>query len=418
MMRSESAWSWVIWGGYALVLAVAPWLFTSSLSQSLLSQMGIAIVLCLSYNILLGQGGMVSFGHAVYAGAGAFLAIHTLHRLDAGWPIPVSLIPLASGVASMVLALVLGWATTQRAGTPFAMITFGMGELVWATALMFPEYFGGESGVSGNRVVGLAPWGLTFGPQIQLYYLIAVYTLVCTALMFAFTQTPLGRMLNAVRDNPERVAFVGYNPQRVRWLALVISAFFAGISGGLAALHFEMVSAEVFSAYRSGAYLLFTFVGGSTFFFGPVLGGVLMVLAFVLLPGLTPAWLLYLGLVFVGMVIYAPGGVAGLVIAGWRLARRLADRRWLGRLWVPVVFNMAFGAVAVCGVVALIEMTYLLQHSDIGSTLLNLMGLQLDVYAGQSWWGSVLACGLGWGGFEWSRRHLLRRWDHMQGGAL
>ena len=110
-----------------------------------------------------------------------------------------------------------------------------------------------------------------------------------------------------------------------------------------------------------------------------------MVLAFVLLPGLTPAWLLYLGMVFVGMVIYAPGGVAGLISAGWRLARRVADRRWLGRLWVPVVFTMAFGGVALCGVVALIEMIYLLQHSETGSTHLNLMGLQLDVHAGKSW---------------------------------
>lgn len=417
-MRSESAWRWALWGGYALVLALAPWLLTSSLSHSLLSQMGIAIVLCLSYNILLGQGGMVSFGHAVYAGAGAFLAIHMLQRVGEGWPIPVSLIPIAGGVASMVVALVLGWATTQRSGTPFAMITFGMGELVWASALMFPEYFGGEGGISGNRVVGPAPWGLTLGPQIQLYYLIAVYTLVCTALMFAFTQTPLGRMLNAVRDNPERVAFVGYNPQRVRWLALVISAFFAGISGGLAALHFEMVSAEVFSAYRSGAYLLFTFVGGSTFFFGPVLGGVMMVLAFVLLPGLTPAWLLYLGGVFVGMVIYTPGGVAGLVIAGWRWAWLVADRRWLGRLWVPLVFTVSFGGAALGGFVALIEMIYLLQHSDSASTQLNLMGLQFDVHAGKSWCGAAAACAVGWGGFEWSRRHWVQRWGHLQQGAL
>jgi branched-chain amino acid transport system permease protein len=298
------------------------------------------------------------------------------------------------------------------------MITFGIGELVWATALMFPAYFGGESGIAGNRVVGLAPWGLTFGSQIQLYYLIATYTLVCTTMMFAFTLTPLGRMLNAVRDNPERVAFVGYNPQRVRWLALVISAFFAGISGGLAALHFEMVSSEVFSAYRSGAYLLFTFVGGSTLFFGPVLGGVLMVLAFVLLPGLTPAWLLYLGFVFVGMVIYAPSGLAGLLLAGWRVVLRVADRRWLGRVWGPLVMFIMFGWFAVGGVVTLIEMIYLLQYSDTASRHLNWMGLQLDVHAGKSWWGSVLASGLGWSGFEWSRRHLLQRWDHLERGAL
>jgi ABC-type branched-subunit amino acid transport system permease subunit len=89
-----------VWGGYALVLGLAPLLFTSSLSQSILSQIGIAVIVCLSYNLLLGQGGMLSFGHAVYAGTGAFLAIHTLNRVSLGWLLPVSLIPLAGGLAS------------------------------------------------------------------------------------------------------------------------------------------------------------------------------------------------------------------------------------------------------------------------------------------------------------------------------
>jgi branched-chain amino acid transport system permease protein len=95
---------------------------------------------------------------------------------------------------------------------------------------MFPEFFGGEGGISGDRVSGSKRFGITFGPQIQLYYLIAVYTFVCTALMFAFTRTPLGRMLNAVRDNPERVEFVGYNTQMVRYIAFII--------GGLLCRHF------------------------------------------------------------------------------------------------------------------------------------------------------------------------------------
>ena len=162
-----------------------------------------------------------------------------------------------------------------------------------------------------------------------MYYLIALYTFVCTALMYAFTRTPLGRMLNAVRDNPERVAFVGYNPQMVRYLAFVIAAFFAGVSGGLAALNFEIVTTEVVSGYRSGLYLLFTFLGGTTFFFGPIIGAILMVLALVLLSEFTQAWLLYLGLVFIVMVMVAPGGVAALVMANLRLARS----GYLRRLW-------------------------------------------------------------------------------------
>ncbi len=394
-----------LWGGYALVLALAPLWLTSSLSQSLLSQMGIAIIVCLSYNLLLGQGGMVSFGHAVYTGAGAFLAIHTLNRVTGGWALPVSLIPLVGGLGSAALALLLGWVTTRRAGTPFAMITFGIGELVWAAALVLPDLFGGEGGVSGNRVTGSAPFGVTFGPPIQLYYLIALYTLVCTALMYALTRTPLGRLLNAVRDNPQRVAMVGYNPQQVRYLVFVMSAFFAGVGGGLSALHFELVSTEVFSAHRSGLYLLFTFIGGSTFFFGPILGAVLMVLALSLLPGLTPAWLLYLGVIFVAMVMLAPGGLAALGVALWQRAGQIA---W----WRQLPQRLALLTSALLAISPLwvwVEMTFRLQLADELPPTLSLLGLTLDAHSPTSWLGSGLVGGLGAGLWWVSRRWLAQK---------
>src|SRR5688572_32250124 len=120
---------WLVWGGYALLLVVAPMVFTSSLSQTMLSQMGIAIIVCLSYNMLLGQGGMLSFGHAVYSGLGSFLAIHTLNMVAKGMPLPVSLIPIVGGLAGVAFAVVFGWVTTKKAATPFAMITLGIGEL-------------------------------------------------------------------------------------------------------------------------------------------------------------------------------------------------------------------------------------------------------------------------------------------------
>lgn len=401
-----SNWSrTVVWGGYALLLLLAPLLMTSSLSQSLLSQMGIAIIVCLSYNLLLGQGGMVSFGHAVYSGMGAFLAMHTLNRVSGGFPFPVSLIPLAGGLASALLALLLGWVTTRRAGTSFAMITFGMGELIWAAALVLPGFFGGEGGVSGNRVAGSTPLGLSFGPQIQLYYLIALYTWVCTALMYALTRTPLGRMLNAVRDNPERVAFVGYNPRHVRYMVFVIAAFFAGIAGGLSALNYEVVSNEVFSGSRSGTYLLFTFVGGSSLFVGPIFGAVLMVLTFGLLPGLTPAWLLYLGVIFVGMVMLAPGGVAALGLAAWRTTRQ---GTW-ARQCAPRLLMLAALVMAVGAFVTGVEMTYHLQQADVSGPLLSLMGLTLDTRSALSWLGCGVAGVVGWVLWTVSQRWLVRR---------
>ena len=400
----------IVWSLFALVLAVAPLVFPSSLSQTMLSQMGIAIIVCLSYNMLLGQGGMLSFGHAVYSGMGSFLAIHTLNMVTGGMPLPVSLIPLVGGVASMLVAVLLGWVTTKKAATPFAMITMGIGELVWAMSLMFSDFFGGEGGISGNRVAGAKTFGITYGPQIQLYYLIAIYTFVCTGLMFAFTRTPLGRMLNAVRDNPERVEFVGYDTQKVRYIAFIIAAFFAGISGGLAALNFEIVTSEVVSGYRSGAYLLFTFLGGATFFFGPIIGAVLMVLAFVLLSEFTKAWLLYLGLIFLFMVMYAPGGVASLIM----MNLRVAAFGYLRRLWVSYLGLGLTAAVVLLGAGAMIEMVYHLQLNPALGPELSFLGMPLNARGLNSWFGSAFVMLTGLGLFEVCRRQFAVEWGVIQ----
>jgi branched-chain amino acid transport system permease protein len=392
-------------------MLLAPLAVSGSLALSILTQIGIAIVACLSYNILLGQGGMLSFGHAVYTGLASFVAIHALNQAgQGGLLVPVSLIPLVGGVAGAGFAILLGFVTTRKAGTPFAMITLGIAELVFAMALMVPEFFGGEGGVSGNRTAGKPFLGITFGLPIQVYYLLAVYAFGCTAAMFAFTRTPLGRMLNAVRDNPERVEFVGYSTQRVRYISFIIAGFFAGVSGGMYALQFEIATAEVVGAARSGAYLLFTFLGGATFFFGPIIGAVLMVLAGVLLSELTKAWLLYLGLVFLLMVMYAPGGVASLIMMNVRVAA-------FGRLreLLPTYAGLAAAlVVTLLGAGAVVEMIYHLQLNDTAGPELGYLGLRLSVGSALHWlaaW-AVLAAGVGL--LEAVRRPFARRWAAIQ----
>ena len=404
--RVGSPWVWAL---FALVMLAAPQLFTSGLSVTMLSQMGIAIIACLSYNMLLGQGGMLSFGHAVYTGLGSFVAIHALNRYGGG-ALPVSLVPLVGGLAGMGFAVLFGYVTTRKSGTTFAMITLGLSELVFAMSLMVPEFFGGEGGVSGNRVMGKPVLGISFGPATQVYYLIAAYCFICTAAMYALTRTPLGRMLNAVRDNPERVEFIGYNPQRVRYTAFIIAGFFAGISGGLGALTFEIVTAEVVGAARSGAYLLFTFLGGATFFFGPIIGAVLMVLAFVLLSEFTKAWLLYLGLLFLFMVMYAPGGIASLIMMNLRLALH----RKLSRL-APVYAGLfATSLLALLGGAALIEMVYHLQLSSASGSVVPFLGVPLDTAAALSWLRAVLLLGVGVAAFRPMQRRFALQWDAAQ----
>lgn len=401
----------VLWSLFAIVLLVAPKVFDSSLSMTMLTQMGIAIIACLSYNMLLGQGGMLSFGHAVYSGLGSFAAIHVLNKVSEGaWNVPVSLLPLVGGVAGLLVSALLGSITTKKSGTIFAMITLGIGELVFSMSLMLPEFFGGEGGISSNRMVGEPFMGITFGPEIQVYYLIAVYTFVCTVLMFAFTQTPLGRILNAVRDNPERVEFIGYDTQRVRYLAFMIAGFFAGIAGGLYAINFEIVTAEVVSAHRSGAYLLFTFLGGALFFFGPIIGAVMMVLATVLLSEMTKAWLLYLGIFFLVMVMYAPGGISGLIM----MNLRLAAYGMLRRLWTSYLALAGSLLVVLTAVAVIVEMVYHIKLNEALGPEMSFMGATISTHGVDAWVGSVFLLITGVGLFELVRRQFVHQWGQIQ----
>lgn len=401
----------VLWSLFAIVLLVAPKVFDSSLSMTMLTQMGIAIIACLSYNMLLGQGGMLSFGHAVYSGLGSFAAIHVLNKVSEGaWNVPVSLLPLVGGVAGLLVSALLGSITTKKSGTIFAMITLGIGELVFSMSLMLPEFFGGEGGISSNRMVGEPFLGITFGPEIQVYYLIAVYTFVCTVLMFAFTQTPLGRILNAVRDNPERVEFIGYDTQRVRYLAFMIAGFFAGIAGGLYAINFEIVTAEVVSAHRSGAYLLFTFLGGALFFFGPIIGAVMMVLATVLLSEMTKAWLLYLGIFFLVMVMYAPGGISGLIM----MNLRLAAYGMLRRLWTSYLALAGSLLVVLTAVAVIVEMVYHIKLNEALGPEMSFMGATINTHGVDAWVGSVFLLITGVGLFELVRRQFVHQWGQIQ----
>lgn len=406
---------WLPWLGYALVLGLAPVVLNSNHWVNMLSQMGCFIIICLSYNIKMGQGGMLSFGHAAYTGLGTFaVAVAINYVSDHGIAVPLVLMPLVGGVFAALVSIPLGYVSTKKAGVTFAMISLGIGELVGATAFMLPGVFGGDSGISIDRVYGDPFLGFTFGPQIQVYYLIAIYCLVCTVLMYAFTATPLGRMLNAVRDNPERVAFIGYNTQWVRWFSFVVSGFFGGVGGGLLIINFEIFnSADAMGLMTTGAYLLFTFLGGATLFFGPIIGAVLMVLAMVLMSELTSAWLLYLGLIFLLMVMYAPGGVASIVMANVNMVRAGRLRRLAG----PYAGLLIAAGVMMLGVSALIEMIYHHQLDAAMGPEVTYLGWQLNTASAATWLGMLALAVVGGVLLELVRRRFVATWGEAQAQA-
>ena len=364
----------IVWAFFAVALLVAPLLFPGGLGVTMLSQIGIAIVACLSYNILLGQGGMLDFGHAVFLGLGGFLAMHLMRLADAGWWLPLPLLPLAGAVGGLLAAIAAGWIATRRAGTAFAMITLGVAELVVAIVLLLPGAFGGEEGLSGDRSSGPPVLGFDFGTQMQAYHLIAAWAWGCALLMWLYTRTPLGRLANAVRDNAERVGFLGYNPARIRWLVFALSGLFAGVAGGLAALNDEIVTSGNMGADASGSVLLMTFIGGIGTFWGPVVGAILITFLSVALSTVTDAWQLYSGLLFVAMVVWAPGGLSGIILAHAPLVR--AGR--LGRVVPGYLLCLPGLVLAVAGTVSLAELAFRLQAVRNGASPRPVFGLAVD----------------------------------------
>lgn len=290
---------------------------------SYLAQTATLIVLALSYNLLLGETGLLSFGHAACSGLGALTAAHVFNRFGIALP----LLPAVGGVGGALVGVLFGAVATRRAGTAFAMITLGLGELVAAAAWTLPHWFGGEAGVTIDRTSGPAWGGWTFGPAHQAYALIAVWCVLASAAMFVLSRTPLVRLANAVRDNPVRAAAIGCAPARIRYAMIVLSSSFAGVAGTLALVNVELVSPESVGMLPSAAVLIATVTGGPAWFFGPAVGAVALVFFSVAVASVTRAWLLYVGLFFVVVMVASPGGLAGFVERQRRLVAQYGWRR-------------------------------------------------------------------------------------------
>ena len=215
MTQKSSAVRW-LYGATILLALVLPWLFHdwqtgrhSGFMISMLSQMGMMIILALSYNMLLGQAGLFSLCHATFFGIGGYATVHFLNAAGSQeMPLPMELMPLLAGLAGLGLAIVFGYMATKQRATAFAMITLGIGELMATAAVMFHHFFGGEGGVTTNRMIEHSLFGLTYASGIQVYYLIVAWTILATAGMYFLTQTPLGQLANATRDNFERASLL------------------------------------------------------------------------------------------------------------------------------------------------------------------------------------------------------------------
>ena len=325
------------------VLLVLPFVLPQSLVNASI-QMLIAALFACAFNLLCGQAGMLSFGHAAYFGVGAFATIHAMNTLGAAGLLPTPLLPLAGAVAGLAVGVIAGWFATQRTGTYFAMITLALAELLHAIAPHLKGLFGGEGGVSAMRMPSI---GLSFGSTNEVYYLTLAWVLGSLALLYLFTLTPVGRLTLGLRENPHRLRFLGYDVHLLSVLVFAVSAMFSGIAGGLQAVSNESANYVVFDAHLSATVLLNSFIGGVRVFLGPALGAALMTFFGYVVSDLTRSWLLYQGILFVLVMMFMPAGLAG-ALQWWQAGRRQRGALALlpgVALWLLTVLLLAGGTV-------------------------------------------------------------------------
>ena len=401
------------------VLVLLPMGLTPNLVNAVIKMM-IAALFALSFALAMGQAGMLSFGHAAYYGLGAFAALHVMRAVELHWfAFPTPLVPLAGAVCGFLFGIMFGWFATQRTGVYFSMVTLAFAELLFTLAPTWNSLFGGKSGISTMRG---ASWGFSFGSDIEVYYLTLAWSALATWCMWAFTRTPLGRLALALRDNEHRVRFLGFNTHVARTLIFAISCLFTGVAGALLAIANEATNYTIFSAQASANVVLQTFIGGSGTFFGPALGAAVMTFFARVTSDLTRSWLLYQGLIFVLVMLFAPDGIGGLINTH---ARRLKPGGWK-QLAAPYLLCLLVGLLLVAGVVFVVESIHVLlsdgymakQRAAGGASLpYTLFGREFDPASLVTW--AIPAALLIAGGalLPLAQRVTGRSWARATGGA-
>jgi branched-chain amino acid transport system permease protein len=315
----------------------------------LATQILIASLFACAFNLLSGHAGLLSFGHAAYFGVGSFAVIHAMNAFEGSGLLPTPLLPLVGAAAGLAFGVAAGYFATMRAGLHFSMITLALAELLHSLAPQIKQLFGGEAGISAMRAKA---WGITFGSATEVYFLVGAWVVVSLVILYWVSVTQLGLLAAGLRENAQRLRFLGYSPHRLKWTVFAISSMFSGIAGGLQALNVEAANYAIFDIKLSTDVVLFAYLGGASTFFGPILGAALLTTLGRALADMTRSWLLYQGILFVLIMLVTPRGLIGLAADAIRSVRR---RGWWG--WLrPAVVSILASTLLLAGVVFVVEL--------------------------------------------------------------
>jgi branched-chain amino acid transport system permease protein len=297
--------NWVI-GFAAIIIAIIFPFVAPKFQLRMFTEIIILTLFAMTWKMMLNEGGMFSFGHAVYFGVGAYASV-------LGW-LHIPGLSFLSGIllgafSSALVAFVLGAFLVRMSGTYFALLTLAFNQLIWAIVWKWRDVTGGDDGLGKFPKPEL--FGLTMKDPATFYYVSLIIIGACLFACWYFTRTPLGNICLSVKSNEERAQFIGFNVKTSKLVLLTLLGFMAGISGALYAQFQEFIATSVIDGAMSTNVLFMAYIGGIGHFWGPIVGSAIFVYLSEYLSSFTDRWEFILGVIFILVVLFAPQGILG-----------------------------------------------------------------------------------------------------------
>lgn len=271
--------------------------------HALASEMLIFAIFALGYDIIFGYTGLLSFGHAMFFGIGAYGTGLVLTR----W-VPSLFLGLATGIAiSLPLAFIVGFLSIRRRGIYFVMVTLAFCQMLYFIAFKWTSLTGGDNGLHGVPRPLIGPFDLN--SELLFYYFVFSIFGLSVLVAFRIVNSPFGRVLQSLRENEDRAKSIGYNTNNFKVISFMTSAFFSSLAGGLYAVHLNFVPLDTLSIFTSGDVVIMALVGGIGTLYGPIFGAMLIVYLKNLLSGWMENWNLIMGLLFISSVLAFRKGI-------------------------------------------------------------------------------------------------------------
>jgi branched-chain amino acid transport system permease protein len=300
----------VPWGmAIGLFLLLAFPFFAPTYYVNILMQVLIFAILALTLDLLLGYTGMVSFGHAAFFGLGAYAVGIVGQRLGAQLWLTLPAAIIVAGLA----ALVIGFFSIRASGIYFLMLTLALSQMAYALVFQWTAVTGGSNGLAGIPRPTLDPLPVDFSSTTNLYFLITAILLTVYFLLRTIVRSPFGATLRGIKENESRMRALGYATARYKLAAFVIAGALAGSGGALYGYYNDFVSPSDLYWTVSGEAIVMVIIGGAGTLTGPALGAALVVILQRVVSSYTERWPILLGAIFIAFVLFAPGGIAGLV---------------------------------------------------------------------------------------------------------